>query len=150
MEQMSFLREIDAPEATGQIDGENHAQYANRIGHGIANDRFGAQGFICAELGELLDDHEPRLLAARKLSGARLDRGDLSAGVNLALAAKIASLAKRIGLELPCAICGGGALNQGLTAAVEKELGIKLLVPPEPRTVTALGAAIQAYSGAAA
>ncbi len=75
---------------------------------------------------------------------------DIAAGVNLALAAKIASLAKRIGLELPCAICGGGALNQGLTAAVEKELGIKLLVPPEPRTVTALGAAIQAYSGAAA
>ncbi len=76
-----------------------------------------------------------------------VSKEDIAAGVNLALAAKIASLTKRIGLEPPCAACGGGALNQGLTAAVEKELGIKLLVPPEPRVVTALGAAIQAYSG---
>ncbi len=73
---------------------------------------------------------------------------DIAAGVNLALAAKIASLVKRVGLEAPCAVCGGGALNQGLVAAVEKELGVKLLVPSEPRTVTALGAAIQACFGA--
>lgn len=73
---------------------------------------------------------------------------DIAAGVNLALAAKIASLIKRLGLQTPCAVCGGGALNQGLIAALEKELGIKLLVPLEPRTVTALGAAIQAFSGA--
>lgn len=74
---------------------------------------------------------------------------DIAAGVNLALAAKIVSLIKRLGLETPCAVCGGGALNQGLVSAVETELGIKLLVPPEPRTVTALGAAIQACSGSA-
>lgn len=74
---------------------------------------------------------------------------DIAAGVNLALAAKIASLIKRVGLQSPCAVCGGGALNHGLIKTVEKELGIELLVPSEPRTVTALGAAIQACSGAA-
>jgi predicted CoA-substrate-specific enzyme activase len=69
---------------------------------------------------------------------------DIAAGVNLALGAKIASLAKRIRLQPPCAVCGGGALNRGLIAAVESELGVRLLLPAEPRTVTALGAAIQA------
>lgn len=75
---------------------------------------------------------------------------DIAAGVNLALASKVVSLVKRVGFDQPCAICGGGALNPGLTAAVEKELGIKLLLSPQPQMITALGAAIQACSRPAA
>lgn len=71
---------------------------------------------------------------------------DITAGVNLALASKVVSLVKRLGLDPPCAICGGGALNSGLVTAVKKELGIKLLLPPQPQMITALGAAMQACS----
>jgi len=67
---------------------------------------------------------------------------DIAAGVNKALASKISSLVKKIKLEEPCAICGGGALNTGLIKTVEQETNIKLLVPPQPQIITALGAAV--------
>jgi len=71
-----------------------------------------------------------------------IPKEDIAAGVNQALASKISSLAKKIKLEEPCAICGGGALNTGLIKAVEQELHIQLLVPPQPQIIAALGAAI--------
>jgi len=73
-----------------------------------------------------------------------IPKEDIAAGVNQALAGKISSLAKKIKLEEPCAICGGGALNTGLVRALEQQLHIRLLVPPQPQIVTALGAAILA------
>jgi predicted CoA-substrate-specific enzyme activase len=71
-----------------------------------------------------------------------IPKEDIAAGVNKALANKISSLVKKIKLEQPCAICGGGALNIGLVKTVEQEMNIKPLVPPQPRIVTALGAAV--------
>ncbi len=73
-----------------------------------------------------------------------IPKEDIAAGVNKALADKIFSLSKKVRLVEPCAICGGGALNNGLVEAVEHELNIRLLVPPHPHIVTALGAAITA------
>ena len=70
-----------------------------------------------------------------------IPKEDIAAGVNKALANKISSLVKKVKLEQPCAICGGGALNIGLVKTVEQEMNIKLLVPPQPQIVTALGAA---------
>jgi predicted CoA-substrate-specific enzyme activase len=67
---------------------------------------------------------------------------DILAGVNQALASKIGALVDRAGLEMDCAISGGGALNAGLVRSVENELGIVLLVPSQPQFVTALGAAL--------
>jgi predicted CoA-substrate-specific enzyme activase len=69
---------------------------------------------------------------------------DIVAGVNKSLAVKISSLIKKIKMEEPCAICGGGALNIGLIKAIEKDLNISLLVPEHPQIVAALGAAITA------
>jgi predicted CoA-substrate-specific enzyme activase len=69
---------------------------------------------------------------------------DILAGVYKALANKIAALASRVGLEEPCAISGGGGLDAGLIKALEEELGVKLLLPPQPQIVTALGAALMA------
>jgi len=69
---------------------------------------------------------------------------DIAAGVNRALADKVASMVKKVRLEEPCAICGGGALNVGLIRMAEQRLGIRLLVPPQPQIVAALGAAITA------
>jgi predicted CoA-substrate-specific enzyme activase len=73
-----------------------------------------------------------------------IPKEDIAAGVNKALASKISSLVKKIMLEQPCAICGSGALNTGLIKTVEREMNIKLLVPPQPQIVTALGAAVAA------
>jgi predicted CoA-substrate-specific enzyme activase len=68
---------------------------------------------------------------------------DILAGVHKALAGKISALIDRVGLMEPCAISGGGGLNIGLIKRLE-ELGIKLLVPPQPQLVNSLGAAIMA------
>ncbi|MCJ7515179.1 MAG: acyl-CoA dehydratase activase [Dehalococcoidia bacterium] len=73
-----------------------------------------------------------------------IPKEDIASGVNQALASKISSLVKRVKLEEPCAICGGGALNIGLIKMLEQELRTRLLVPPQPQIVAALGAAIMA------
>jgi predicted CoA-substrate-specific enzyme activase len=71
-------------------------------------------------------------------------REDILAGLHQALADKISTLIERVGLEEDCAISGGGAFDIGLVKSVEEKLNIKLLVPPQPQMVTALGAAIMA------
>ena len=71
-----------------------------------------------------------------------IPKEDIAAGVNKALAGKISSLAKKLKLEEPCAICGGGALSNALVKTIESELNTTLLVPQGPQLITALGAAI--------
>jgi len=77
-----------------------------------------------------------------------IPKEDIAAGVNKALASKISSLVKKVKLEEPCAICGGGALNTALVKTIETELNTNLLVPPQPQLITALGAAIIAATSA--
>jgi len=77
-----------------------------------------------------------------------IPKEDIAAGVNKALASKISSLVKKLKLEEPCAICGGGALNIALIKTIEGELNTTLLVPPHPQIITALGAAIIATTSA--
>ena len=72
---------------------------------------------------------------------------DILSGVHKALANKISTLVDRVGLESDCAISGGGALNVGLVKSVEEKLGVRLLVPPQPQFINALGAAIMAKEG---
>ena len=69
---------------------------------------------------------------------------DIAGGVNKALTDKISSLASRVKLEEPCAICGGGALNMGLVKTIEHELNLPLLLDSHPQITTSLGAAILA------
>jgi predicted CoA-substrate-specific enzyme activase len=71
-----------------------------------------------------------------------IPKEDIAAGVNKALASTVASLVKKLKLEEPCAICGGGALNTALVRTIESELNINLLIPAQPQLITALGAAI--------
>jgi predicted CoA-substrate-specific enzyme activase len=73
---------------------------------------------------------------------------DIAAGVNKALASNISSLVKKLRLEEPCAVCGGGALNTALIRSIETELNTSLLVPQQPQLVAALGAAIIATTSA--
>ncbi len=53
-------------------------------------------------------------------------------------------MAKREGLRERVAFVGGVARNAGMKAALERELGTILYVPPEPQLTGALGAAIAA------
>lgn len=69
---------------------------------------------------------------------------DILAGVHEALANKISALISTVGLEEPCAIGGATALDIGLIKSIEEKLKLKLLVPPQPQIITALGAAIEA------
>ncbi len=73
-----------------------------------------------------------------------ISKEDILAGVHKALADKISALVDRVGLEMECAISGGGGLDVGLIKRVEEKLGVQLLVPPQPQIITALGAAIMA------
>jgi predicted CoA-substrate-specific enzyme activase len=69
-----------------------------------------------------------------------IPKEDIAAGVNKALASKISSLVKKLRLEEPCAVCGGGALNTALVKTIESELNAHLLIPSHPQLITALGA----------
>jgi predicted CoA-substrate-specific enzyme activase len=71
-------------------------------------------------------------------------RPDIVAGIYYATVTRIMALCKRIGIEKDVAVVGGVALNTGLVKIMEGELGFKVIVPPEPQTVAALGAAILA------
>jgi predicted CoA-substrate-specific enzyme activase len=73
-----------------------------------------------------------------------ISKEDILAGVHKALADKISALVERVGLEKQCAISGGGGFNIGLIQKVEENLGVELLVSPQPQLVNALGAAIMA------
>jgi (R)-2-hydroxyacyl-CoA dehydratese activating ATPase len=68
--------------------------------------------------------------------------GDILAGVHKAMASKIANLVTRLGLKQDCVLTGGGAKDVGLVKAIEKELGVPLLVPETPQITAALGAAL--------
>jgi predicted CoA-substrate-specific enzyme activase len=74
---------------------------------------------------------------------------DILAGVHRALAAKVETMAARLGIEPDCALVGGGAKDIGLVKSIEESLACTLLVPEEPQIVAALGAALIAREKAA-
>lgn len=69
---------------------------------------------------------------------------DILAGVHASIAARIALVTKRIGVEAPLVFSGGVALNIGVVRALEKQLGLDIQVAQHPQIVGALGAAILA------
>jgi predicted CoA-substrate-specific enzyme activase len=69
---------------------------------------------------------------------------DILWGVHESIAAKIASVSKRVGIEPELVFTGGVALNIGVVDALEKQLGLTIQVPENPEIVGALGAAILA------
>ncbi|WP_256621509.1 acyl-CoA dehydratase activase [Methanolobus chelungpuianus] len=67
---------------------------------------------------------------------------DIAAGLVESIARRVAVMARQVGLKRNVAFVGGVAKNAGIKAALEKELGISLNVPPEPQVTGALGAAL--------
>jgi predicted CoA-substrate-specific enzyme activase len=67
---------------------------------------------------------------------------DIAAGLVESIARRVAAMAKPMGLKENVALVGGVAKNPAIRAALGRELGCKLYVPPEPQITAALGAAL--------
>jgi benzoyl-CoA reductase subunit A len=67
---------------------------------------------------------------------------DILAGVCDALATRIERLVAQVGIEGDFSITGGIAKNIGLVRRIERNLGIKPLIAPDPQIIGALGAAL--------
>ena len=75
-----------------------------------------------------------------------LTRESIVAGVHKSVATKACSLVRRCGSIMNDVVkCGGVAQNPGAVDAIEKELGQKITVAPNPQITGALGAALLAY-----
>ena len=73
-------------------------------------------------------------------------RENIVAGVHKSVATKTCALVRRCGeLQQEVVMCGGVAKNPGAVDAMEKELGAKITVAPNPQITGALGAALLAY-----
>jgi predicted CoA-substrate-specific enzyme activase len=79
---------------------------------------------------------------------SRLSEGvpmeDILAGLHDALASRVASLARRVGIEQDVVLTGGVAKNTGVVQAMRENLGCDFLIPDDPLITGALGAAILA------
>ena len=67
---------------------------------------------------------------------------DVAAGAILSIATRVAGMAKRLGVVPAVTMTGGGALNSCLVAALSRELGEPICLPPNPQVMGALGAAL--------
>jgi bzd-type benzoyl-CoA reductase Q subunit len=72
-------------------------------------------------------------------------KADIVAGIHAAIANRVAGLAGQVGLEETVVMTGGVAQNIGVVRALEKRIGLPIVLPPEPQLVGALGAALLAY-----
>lgn len=72
---------------------------------------------------------------------------DIAWAIHRAVADRVAALAERVGVAAPVVMTGGVALNPGARRALEERLGVPLLVPEQPQTAGALGAALIARDG---
>lgn len=69
---------------------------------------------------------------------------DMARAIHDAIADRIVSMVRRVGLEEKVALIGGVAKNKGFVKSLETELGAKVLIPDDPEHVGALGAAVVA------
>jgi predicted CoA-substrate-specific enzyme activase len=76
-------------------------------------------------------------------------REEVVAGIFASIVSRLMVICKRVGIQKEVAVTGGVALSRGVIKQLEKELGFGVLVPEEPRTVAALGAAILAQEAIA-
>jgi len=62
--------------------------------------------------------------------------------VHAAIASRTVGLVARVGMRAPAVMTGGVAKNKAAVQFIEQALGSKLLLPPDPQNVGALGAAL--------
>ncbi|AGK61055.1 CoA-substrate-specific enzyme activase, putative [Archaeoglobus sulfaticallidus PM70-1] len=67
---------------------------------------------------------------------------DILAGINRAIAKRVASLARHVGVVDDVVMTGGVAKNAGVVKALEEELSHKIHIPDEPQIIGAYGAGV--------
>jgi len=70
---------------------------------------------------------------------------DILAGIHRSIAEKVSAMSRGVNIQGDVAVIGGGALDTGLVRSIEEKLGVKALVPENPRLMAALGAALSAH-----
>jgi benzoyl-CoA reductase subunit D len=73
---------------------------------------------------------------------AKTPKADISRAIHDAIADRIASMTRRLGVQRDVVLVGGVAKNAGFIESLKRALGVDLLVPDEPDFVGALGAAL--------
>lgn len=77
---------------------------------------------------------------------AKTEKKDIVRAVHNAIASRIGSMVRRVGIENDVAMVGGLAHNAGFVDALKRSLQVELTVPENPDFVGATGAAIEAAS----
>lgn len=67
------------------------------------------------------------------------------AGIHESVVKRVATLAKRVGVEDKVVMVGGVAKNTGIVKAMSKVLERDIIVPEHPQLNGAIGAAVFAY-----
>jgi benzoyl-CoA reductase subunit D len=75
---------------------------------------------------------------------AKTSKEDIAHAIHDAISDRIASMARRVGVEKEVALIGGVAKNVGFVDSLKKELEIDFLIPEDPAFISAYGAAVKA------
>jgi predicted CoA-substrate-specific enzyme activase len=78
---------------------------------------------------------------------AKTPKHDIARAVHDAIAGRIGSVARIVGLEKEIVMIGGVAKNSGFVESLKRELATDVIIPDEPDFVGALGAAAAAEAG---
>jgi benzoyl-CoA reductase subunit D len=75
---------------------------------------------------------------------ANTEKKDISRAIHDAMASRIVSNIRRVGVNPDVVMMGGVAHNIGFVASMNRELGLELFIPPDPEFGAAVGAAVVA------
>ncbi|MHC4768617.1 MAG: BadF/BadG/BcrA/BcrD ATPase family protein, partial [Planctomycetota bacterium] len=81
---------------------------------------------------------------------AKTPKSDIARAVHDAIANRVVSMARKVGINEDVVVIGGVARNVGFISAIQRELELKVMVPQDPDFVSALGAALHAVRVATA
>jgi benzoyl-CoA reductase subunit D len=74
----------------------------------------------------------------------KTEKQDIARAVHDAMASRITSMARRVGVEPEVCLIGGVAHNPGFVDSLKRDLEMEILIPEDPAFVSALGAALLA------
>jgi len=75
---------------------------------------------------------------------SKIPKAEIARSVHEAMASRISSMTRTVGLEKDVALVGGIAMNPGFVKCLESDLDVQIMLPEEPEYIGALGAAISA------
>jgi benzoyl-CoA reductase subunit D len=73
---------------------------------------------------------------------AKTPKPDIARAVHEAIANRIISMVRKVGVEEDVVLIGGMARNPAMIERIREHLGVRILVPPHPEVVGAFGVAL--------